>query len=226
VFCTLPFYRQTKNRMASRKQTKPTKGRRPAQKRDLVKAEHARVVALTDNTSLDTRTVVRRMALLGTLATNGSGFIAATQYQSSGVTSCYDWSGMSGRYLEYRVRAIRIRIYPLANMNYANGTVVPPVMILAADIKAGVGFVNASALACGANLRVFRGYGTHEPIDITTDWEGYPDAHLWTGTSGSIAATDTFGVQLQDSATAPASAASTVYFRVLQEYVVEFRLPA
>jgi hypothetical protein len=195
----------------------------PEGKRNQVAAEHTRVVALANNVSLDTRTVMRRMALIGTLATNGSGFVPATQYQSSGVTSTYDWSGMSGRYLEYRVRAIRIRIFPLANMNYANGTVVPPTMLMSADIKGGVGYVNASALACGANLRVFRGY---EVMDITCDWDGYPDAHLWTGTSGGIAAAESFGVQVQDSATAPASAASTVYFRVLQEYVVEFRLPA
>jgi hypothetical protein len=202
------------------------KPKKRSQKRDLVKQEHARVVALVDNTSLDTRTITRRMALIGTLATNASGFVPATQFQSSGVTATYDWSGMSGRYLEYRVKALRVRVYPLANMNYANGTVVPPTMLMAADIKAGVGYVNASALACGSNLRVFRGYGSNEPIDVTCDWNGYPDAHLWTGTNAGIAATETYGFQIQDSATAPASAASTVYFRVLQEYVVEFRLPA
>jgi hypothetical protein len=108
-------------------------------------------------------------------------------------------------------------------MNYANGTVVPPTMLMAADIKAGVGFINASALACGSNLRVFRGY---EVMDITCDWDGYPDAKLFTGSNAAITATETFGFQIQDSATAPASAANTVYYRVLQEYVVEFRLPA
>jgi hypothetical protein len=198
-------------------------GRGKGKPRDGVKAEQARVNRSMDNASLDTRTTVRRVTTLGTLSTNASGFVAAKQYQSSGVTGTNAWGGLAGRFLEYRVKAIRIRILPLANMNYANGTVVPPVGLFAADMKAGVGYANAAARADGANLRLYRGYGV---MDLTCDWQGYPDAHLWTPTTTAIAAAETYGVEIGDMGIAPASAASTVYFRVLEEYEVEFRLPA
>lgn len=190
---------------------------------DGVKAERARVDRLVDNTSLDTRILRRRLTTIGTLATNGSGFIAAKQYHSGNVTGTNGWSGIAGRWLECRVRALRVRIFPMANMNYANGTVVPPTMLICADIKGGVGFANAAARADGANLRVFRGY---EVMDLTADWDGYPDAHLWTPTNTAPPTDITFGFEISDTAIAPASAATTTYYRVLEEYVVEFRLPA
>lgn len=198
------------------------------QTRDVPRQEHMQVVRSLHNVSNDLTVVTRKCTLVGTLATNASGYIAAVQYQTSGVTSCYDWSGMAGRYLEYRVKSLRVRLFPIVTQvgaaSSGGGAVTPaPSGIVAADMHGSYGYVAYGALCAGANSEMYR---TCSVIDRTVDWKSYPDAHLWTPSNSTIAAGESYGIQLQDSATAPAAAASTIYYRVYQEYLVEFRLTA
>jgi len=163
------------------------------------------------------------------LATNASGFIATQQITSDGARSCADWTNLSTRYLTFRVKAIRIRAWPIVDMTTAvtvgGGAVTPhPTAIAFATYKEGNSYLSYVSLCTGADGRIFN--GRERCIEYTADWAGNPDAKLWSPTNAAIPTAQQFAIQFQDQGAAPASAASTTYYRILYEFEVEFNVPA
>jgi len=193
--------------------------------RDEMKAELSSVRTAMDNVTAQRRVFTRKMVLVSTIATSAGGFISSQNVNSGSVTSSNGWSNFSSRFQQYRVRAIRIRLVPIVDMTTAvtagGGAVTPhPTALMFANYKGGINYSNYSELCAGTNAKLFNGRET--VIEYAVDWRGNGEARLWSDTNAAIPTSQLFGIQYQDTGIAPASAASTSYFRQITEWEVEF----
>lgn len=202
------------------------KGKKTRAKQDLPRNEQRDVARLADNLASRVFITMRVLTTSSTVSTSGAGFIATANFNASSVTGANDWSNISARYKEYRVKAMRLRWWPLvtvAQCATSTYTVVPaPGPIVAAVTHNNVGYTNFAARCSGTEVRVF---DPCEKVEYSVDNRAFPDAKLWTATSNTIPAEQSFGIEISDPGSAPASAFSTVYYRMILQYVVEFRLP-
>ncbi len=208
------------------KQREPKSGRR---KRDVPLAEAIRTNRALDNVSAATKGFMRKLTTITTLSTSVGGYIPATQMTSDSARLANDWSSFASRFTQFRVRAIKCTLIPCVDIttavNVGGGAVTPhPGPLMFGKYMEGTGYVNAAALASGANRKIFN--GREMLIEYEVTWDGVPEAKLWASTGAAIPTAQLYGIQFQDFANGPTSAASTVYYRWLQEYLVEFLLPA
>lgn len=193
--------------------------------RDPVGREYANVVRSMDRTNSRVNTVHRIFTILTTVSTNASGYIPQNQYDTGSLTGTVDWS-MANRYTEYRVKSMRVRWFPIvteiqsATSTY---TVIPaPGPIVGAVYANTYGYGSVQLRLAGSEVQLFL---NGRIVDKTVDAKGYPDAALWTPTNAAIAADSRFGIEFSDLGNGPTSAVSTVYYRVLVQYLTELRLP-
>lgn len=213
------------------KQNKPkkTSRRNGGEGGDLVVAHMRRDRVRLDNLSASVTTIVRRLCSTGTLATSAGGFITANNVTTDAARSASDFSSFQSRYLQFRVRSMRIRLFPLVDVTTAltagGGAVTPHPTALAFTQYRGANTHTSYASVCtGSNSRIFN--GRERIIEYIADWSANPDAKLWCDTNVTIPAEQRYGIQYQDSGNAPASSASTNYYRTVTDFEVEFQTPA
>jgi hypothetical protein len=201
------------------------KGPRANNKGDSMVKEERAIVRRMDNTQAQTMIVRRILTTSSVISTSGAGFIAATTVASSDVTGANDWSSFASRYGAYRVKAIRLRLFPIVTVSQAAAGVAvtpPPGPILVAVVKNGRAYTNFASKCSGADAEWF---GVCEKVDKSVDWRANPDAHLWTDVATTIPAEQRFGLEYSDPGSAPASAATTQYFRSIVQFEAEFNVP-
>jgi len=171
-----------------------------------------------------TRTVLRRICgPPSTMSTNAGGLlVASTLCISNGVNSAADFAALAGLFTSYRVRSMRVQIRPFYPVPFFNGvgTVTVPASIAAGFMQGGVAGATYQALSDSAKPRFLSGYKQH---DLTINWEGDTDAHLWTATTTGISSSEAFGIVVCGQGTA--STVNTYVWHYSVEYVVEFKAP-
>lgn len=195
-------------------------------RKDLQKTEDRRVTRVMDNLTAPQVVFERKLVLVSTVSTNGSGYIAAIQVTSDSCRSAADWGSIAARYSQFRVKAIRIRLVPTVDYTQAaaGSAVTPhPGAIGMAKYMEGLGYASFSQVMSGQDSKLFN--GREAILEHCVTWDGVPEAKLWSETAAAIPSAQQYGIQYQDSGVGPASAASTVYFRTIQEYVVQFTVP-
>jgi len=157
-----------------------------------------------------------------TVSTSAGGVIAlATLGNAAVVNSTPDFSSIAAIYTAYRCKAIRVQLFPFMVSNGWNGSALYTMPPIVAVFPWQANTVPTTfAQACDVTgVKFISGY---EKAIVSTTWRGDPDAHLWTGTGSAIGSNEQFGISIIGTA-ATATASNSVY-RVLVDYLVEFRM--
>lgn len=156
------------------------------------------------------------------LSTNGSGVVPLTTLaNSASITSCPDWASLATLYTAYRCHAIRVELIPYYPVPVYNGTVivtVPSLICVFPWMSNNVPTTLGQALDV-VGCRTKSGY---ERLLISNTYKGDPDAHLWTATTGAIGGGEQFGISCIGTSTA--CTASNFVWKILVNYLVEFRM--
>jgi hypothetical protein len=197
--------------------------------RDKVAADQRLEHARMDNISAAFVIVRRRLVSTSTLSTSAGGFITANNVTTDAARGTSDFASFQARYLQFRVRAMRMRLVPLVDVTTAvtagGGAVTPhPTCLAFAAYRGGNTYTSFASVLTGASGKFFN--GRERVIEYIADWKANPDAKLWCDTNAAIPVEQRFGVQFQDTGTAPASSANTAYYRMVTDYDVEFATPA
>jgi hypothetical protein len=160
--------------------------------------------------------IVKRCSATATLATGGGTAIPLTSQLSGDASSSSEFASFAARYLQYRVR--RLRITGKATQPVQTATVTHSALVRG-------NFVGATAPASTASIvssESFKSNGTHSDFEHVVTWDGIPDAKLWQPTSAAIPAADQFGIVFASIAS-PAMTTATTYYVLFAEWEVEFR---
>ncbi len=193
--------------MKSNKQRKP-------------RSEEAQVARLYKNIKQEKAIVSRWLSgAEATVSTSAGGVIALTTLaNAASISAAPDFSSLAAVYTTYRCKAIRVDLFPVHVVNTSAVLTCPPVVAVFPSFANTVPTTFQQALD-STGLKLMSGYkgGT-----IMTSWKGDPDAHLWTGTGSAIGSNEQFLVSC--IGTAATSTASLSIFRVIPQYLVEFRI--
>jgi hypothetical protein len=198
--------------------------------KDDVRRRERHVNVRMDNLSSNKVVIERRIVATGTISTNAAGFIVSnfvTTDQARSLGS--DFGSFASRYTAFRVRACRIRLFPLVDVtmavNVGGGAVTPhPQALVFASYREGLSYATYASAASGTDSRIF--CGRERCIEYSADWSNNPDAKLWSPTNAAIPTSNVFGIQFLDTGAAPASGISTVYYRSVLDWDVQFQGPA
>jgi hypothetical protein len=197
--------------------------------RDVVNANMRMDRITLDNLSASVTTIRRRLTTNGTLSTSAGGFISANNVTTDAARGASDFASFQARYLQFRVRAFRLRLVPLVDVTTAvtagGGAVTPhPTCLAFAAYRGANTYTSFASVLSGASGKFFN--GRERVIEYIVDWQLNPDAKLWSDTNAAIPVEQRYGIQYQDTGTAPASSASTAYYRFVYDFDVEFQNPA
>ncbi len=183
------------------------------------RSEQAQVARLYRNIKLEKQIFTRWFVGQETgISTNVGGTIALqTLANAASVSSLPDFSSMATVYTTYRVKALRVDLYPTLKANTTSVT-APAVVAVFPSFANTVPTTFQQALD-STGLKLVSGY---ESATLMTSWKGDPDAHLWTGTGSAIGSNEQYLISC--IGTSFASTASTTIFRVIPQYLVEFRI--
>ncbi len=186
-------------------------------------SEEARVTRLYKNIKQEKVIYERWMAgAEATVSTGAGGLVALTTLaNAASVSATPDFASAAVLYTTYRVKAIRVELYPYYTCPWYNGTVaigLPPVVACFPSSANTVPTTFQQALDC-SGLKLFSGY---KGGVIQTSWQGDPDAHLWTGTGSAIGSNEQFLISCIGTATA--TTVNTSVFKVIPYYLVQFRM--
>jgi len=203
------------------KSSKNNTKQRKSSKRDLEKARKIRIIREIDNAGAQQRIVSRTFTSQSTITSTAGGVLPLTSFNSGAVQTlpATEWSSYSGRYSEYRVKAMKVSIFPTRRANVSGATTNPPAFVACASYASNNAGTTVASILSAADGTAYDGY---RPFTVTTDNSGNVDARDWTATTGSITAADTYGIILAFPQT-PLQDASYVYFWALTEWLVEFR---
>ncbi len=169
--------------------------------------------------------IVYRRWLAGaesTISTSAGGVVAlATLANAALISSTPDFSSLAALYTAYRCKAIRVQLLPILPAPSYNGAALqtsPSGIVVFPWTSNTVPTTFQQALDV-TGAKVMSGY---KGGVISTTYRGDPDAHLWTGTSGAITGNEQFGISCLGTATT--STASSGVWKVIPNYLVEFRM--
>ncbi len=152
------------------------------------------------------------------VSTSAGGVIALqTLANAASVSALPDFASMATVYTTYRCKALRVSLFPTSCVNTTAYT-APAVVAVFPSFANTVPTTFQQALD-STGLKLMSGY---KGGVCMTSWKGDPDAHLWTGTGSAIGSNEQFLISC--IGTALTSTASSVVFRVIPEYLVEFRI--
>ncbi len=156
------------------------------------------------------------------IATSAGGVVAlATLANAAVISSASDFASLAVLYTAYRCKAIRVELFPQNTVPYYNGTTniqMPAVAAVFPWTSNSVPTTFQQALDV-TGMKLVSGY-SHAVIQ--TSWKGDPDAHLWTGTGSAIGSSEQFGISI--IGTALTSTATATVWRVIPQYLVQFRM--
>jgi hypothetical protein len=149
-----------------------------------------------------------------------SGYITVASFSSSLVTSCLDWSGLAGLFLEYRVRALEVIFTPYYKVNTT--ALVPPAKLVICSWNAGTSPSTYNQLCDGTNSKVF---DAREQITYAVEADTSADSPnmQWTGITGAPPSANTFGIAFGAEAAGPAFTVSAVWASYTYRVLVDFK---
>lgn len=169
-------------------------------------------------------TLVRRMASAEfTISTTAGGIISSQSIGAStnAYTNCPDFASAAGMYQLYRVRAIKVQLFPLWPIPVWNGASITtaPAYACVSPFYSNFGVTSLQGHLDATDMKLISGYkgGT-----FTTQYKGDPEAHFWTPVNTAVPAGESFGLVMQGTSTA--STASIVIWRAVGWYLVEFKM--
>jgi len=156
------------------------------------------------------------------ISTSAGGVVAlATIANAASISTAADFASVAALYTAYRCRAIRAQLLAFNPVPYYTGAAVfnaPPAIAVFPWQSNTV--PTTFAQACDVTgVKIVSGY---KSVTVTNSYKGDPDAHLWTGTGAAIGSNEQFGISCVGSAT-PSTASSSVW-KVIPQYLVEFRM--
>ncbi len=158
----------------------------------------------------------------GTLSTSAGGVLAlSTMANTATINASPDFASLATLYTAYRCKAVRVTWKPFYPVPVYNGAAVITVPSLIAVFPWTSNNV-PTTLAQAQDVTGVKFSSGYEGGFIQTSYRGDPDAHLWTGTGSAIGSNEQFGISCIGTATA--STASTVVWKIVPEYLVEFRM--
>jgi hypothetical protein len=199
-----------------RGQQKSRKARRGANQKDPEKHAELQIEKIASQG----RILKRVLITSSTVSTGAGGFIGVTNVaSSSNVSSAINWGSYQAIAVEYRVTGIELEIFPVVNSNTVTASPAPT-MLAACAYSSDTVPSSWSTVAQGPGSKSFSGM---ERCTFACDTKGFPGCRLWIPIASAPTLPNVFGVVIADPGTAPASAAVTVYFRILIRYLTEFR---
>jgi hypothetical protein len=199
--------------------TSGSRSRRGAGKGDLTAEITAKVSRVLNNLNAGSMIFVRRLTNSGTIASNAAGaFPVGTLAASNAANACTDFASCANLAVAYRVKAMRVRVWPVLPFVVA-GIAPPPALLCCAEFSSGLSTASYANMLDSAACRFFSGF---KPATFTTDWGKLLDAKLWTPTNAAIASSETYGIVYIGATGLPASQVTTVYFAYVVEYETEF----
>lgn len=158
--------------------------------------------------------IVKRCSTTGTLTTGGGTSIPLTAIVSGDVSAASEFASFAARYLQYRVRRIRV-----------TGKATQPIQTATVSHSAlargdFVGATAPASVAAVVSSESFEPNATCKDFEHVVTWDGIPDAKLWQPTSAAIPTADQFGIVI---GTATTLTTATTYYVVFYEWEVEFR---
>jgi len=166
--------------------------------------------------------IVRRVLVgTNTISTNGSGYttVVTSIGQSNTVNSTPLWANYSSSALEYRVEAVEVDWFPIVT-DITSFTNPPSCVYACGTWSSGLAPSTVAAVLQSPNGKAVSGI---RPFKTVASAKGNSDAQLWTPTSSSIPAADSFGVALSDMGTVPAGPATQAVLRAIAKFIVAFR---
>lgn len=165
--------------------------------------------------------VVRKVfAHSGVITTSAGGFI--TQQALCGnnsVQAATNWAASSGGFLEYRVVAIEMFVFPIVNCQ-TNLTTPAPTMLAMAGYASGYASTTYDEVASAAGAIIVDG---RKPWKFMVTSRGNLDGSQWTATNVAIPSGESYGIIIAGDLAAPAAVASSTYFRWTAKYLTELR---
>jgi hypothetical protein len=202
-----------------KKHSSSKKTRRGASTQDLSKEVLVRVGKALDNLNAGATIYSRRLTTSGSIVSSAGGLIAlGTLCSSSAVNSAPDFASVANLYVGYRVKAMRVRIFPhyVANVT---GVAPPPALIAFANFSSGLSVTTYANMIDSAACRLISGY---KPATFAVNWDKLTDAKLWTPNNAAISSTEAYGIVFIGASTNIAAQISTTYFGYVVEYDCEF----
>lgn len=198
---------------------KQRRTKRDANRKDLTKEVSVRVGRALDNLNAGATIYSRRLTTSGSIVSSAGGLIAlGTLCSSSGVSSATDFTSVSNLYVAYRVKAMRVRIFPVYKANVT--AVAPPPSLTAFSVfSSGLSVTTFANMIDAASCKLVSGYSS---ATFAVDWTKLTDAHLWTPNTGAIPAAEAYGIVFIGSSSNIAAQVSTVYWTTVVEYDCEF----
>jgi len=145
-----------------------------------------------------------------------AGGVIATSYNSSQCNNASEWTSFSVRYQEYRVKAMKVTLRPV----YPSSQVGIVHTSVAIDQYAqNAAATTFASVVSGERSKIL---GSNDTISMSCDWDKNPNAKLWTLCTSTVPVANSYGINLC-TPTTPLLTASTTYFAVDIEYLVEFR---
>ncbi len=156
------------------------------------------------------------------ISTGAGGTVAlATVANSAAVSSAPDFASTAALYTAYRCKAIRVMLMPYVPIPVYSGAAIvtrPPVVAFWPWTSNTVATTFAQAIDA-TGVVVKSGY---QAFIMANSYKGDPDAHLWTGTGSAIGSNEQFGVSCIGDT--PVGTASIQVWRVIPQYLIEFRM--
>jgi hypothetical protein len=162
--------------------------------------------------------IVKRLTFPSILATGAGTAIPVTQFTSGGVQSlpATEFASFAARYQEYRVRAIRITgkaVLPIQSATAAHSALYVADVMGALAPSSSTQILSDERCTFNPTFRDFR---------KTINFNGYPNAQLWTATNVPIPTQNQYQIVCA-SAPLPVMTTATTYYSVIEEWDVEFR---
>lgn len=168
----------------------------------------------------DRYSVLRVLRNLGQVTANASGFVTLTNLVSSSVTSNSDWGNIAQEFQEYRIRQMKLKLFPAYNCSSAKtGGNDYPQGVLLCSLYWQQGPTSISNVVQTPDMKAFHSSKEHT---ISNNFLGFENGQLWTDTSTVIASTNTYGISLISSASMTAFEASSPVFNYILEFDIEF----
>jgi hypothetical protein len=171
--------------------------------------------------------VLRRKLVRYDTVTASTGNVLGYFITSSGVMSADDWAGFAAVYDEYRVRGIRTRLCPVAQVvfssNLAAGGFIGayPGPVVSASYANGTGATTTGAAFAQSGSKV---HGCNEQVqEHVASWELNPSAKLWVAIGSTIPAQQEFGAEYVGTQIASVGINATATHFAFVEFDVEFR---
>ncbi len=195
-----------------------------SRRRKVKPSEEQQVIRMYKNIH-ETKRIYQRW-IAGTeigVSTSAGGVIALTTLANAAlVSSAPDFASLAVLYTTYRCKAIRVDIFPVYDVSGswtgAAFQTLPSCVCVFPSFANTVATTFQQALDV-SGMKLIKG---NERATVMTSYRGDPDAHLWTGTGAAIGSNEQFLFSMVG--TAATSTASLAIYKVVPQYLVEFRI--